>query len=101
MSGAQRDQVSPELLATMLEFLSSRRDARSYHGHRRLLLCGVSMTQAAAAGAIETQFMSTANPTGFEFVRDAQGKVTHLMGAAQPETKRPSAKAPSVPAPRR
>ena len=32
----------------------------------------------------ETQFMSTANPTGFEFVRDAQGKVTHLMvrGAA-------------------
>ena len=27
----------------------------------------------------ETQFMSTANPTGFEFVKDAQGKVTHLM----------------------
>jgi hypothetical protein len=23
--------------------------------------------------------MSTANPTGFEFVKDAQGKVTHLM----------------------
>jgi hypothetical protein len=28
--------------------------------------------------------MSTANPTGYEFVKDAQGKVTHLMvrGAA-------------------
>ena len=32
----------------------------------------------------KTQFMSTANPTGFEFVTDAQGTVTHLMvrGAA-------------------
>ena len=27
----------------------------------------------------ETQFMSTATPTGFEFVKDAQGKVTHLV----------------------
>jgi hypothetical protein len=27
----------------------------------------------------ETQFMSTATPTGFEFVRDAQGRVTHLI----------------------
>ena len=32
----------------------------------------------------ETHFMSTATPTGFEFVRDAQGRVTHLIvrGAA-------------------
>ena len=32
----------------------------------------------------ETQFMSTATPTGFEFLKDSQGKVTHLMvrGAA-------------------
>jgi len=32
----------------------------------------------------ETQFMSTANPTGYEFVKDAQGTVTHLIvrGAA-------------------
>jgi hypothetical protein len=27
----------------------------------------------------ETQFMSTATPTGFEFVKDAQGHVTHLL----------------------
>ena len=27
----------------------------------------------------ETQFMSTATPTGFEFVKDAQGKVTWLF----------------------
>jgi hypothetical protein len=27
----------------------------------------------------ETQFMSTATPTGFEFVKDAQGKVTHIV----------------------
>jgi len=27
----------------------------------------------------DTQFLSTATPTGFEFVTDAQGRVTHLM----------------------
>lgn len=27
----------------------------------------------------DTQFMSTATPNGFEFIKDAQGKVTHLM----------------------
>jgi hypothetical protein len=27
----------------------------------------------------ETQFMSTATPTGFEFVKDAQGRVIHLI----------------------
>ena len=27
----------------------------------------------------ETQFMSTATPNGFEFIKDAQGKVTHLI----------------------
>ena len=32
----------------------------------------------------ETHFMSTATPNGFEFVKDAQGRVTHIMmrGAA-------------------
>jgi hypothetical protein len=27
----------------------------------------------------ETQFMSTATPTGFEFVKDGQGRVTHII----------------------
>jgi len=27
----------------------------------------------------QTQYMSTATPAGFEFVKDAQGKVTHLI----------------------
>jgi len=27
----------------------------------------------------DTQFLSTATPTGFEFIKDAQGRVTHLM----------------------
>ena len=32
----------------------------------------------------DTKFMSTANPTGFEFIKDAQGNVSHLLvrGAA-------------------
>ena len=27
----------------------------------------------------ETKFQSTATPTGFEFIKDAQGRVTHLI----------------------
>jgi hypothetical protein len=30
-----------------------------------------------------TRFMSTATPAGFEFVRDASGKVTHLIVRGQ------------------
>jgi hypothetical protein len=30
-----------------------------------------------------TKFMSTATPAGFEFVKDAQGKVTHLLVRGQ------------------
>ena len=44
----------------------------------------------------ETQFMSTATPTGFEFVKDAQGKVTHLIVRADGEQKAVR-KADSVP----
>jgi len=36
----------------------------------------------------QTQFMSTATPAGFEFIKDAQGKVTHLIVRGNlPETK--------------
>jgi hypothetical protein len=32
----------------------------------------------------ETQFMSTTTPTGFEFMKDGEGRVTHVLvrGAA-------------------
>ena len=44
--------------------------------------------------------MSTATPTGFEFVKDAQGKVTHLIVRADGEQKAVR-KADSVPAQRK
>jgi len=49
----------------------------------------------------ETQFMSTATPTGFEFVKDAQGKVTHLLIRGEGGTQRASRKNAPSPAPRR
>jgi hypothetical protein len=35
----------------------------------------------------ETRFMSTATPNGFEFVKDAQGKVTHMIVHGDSEQK--------------
>jgi len=36
----------------------------------------------------QTQFMSTATPAGYEFVKDAQGRVTHLIVRGNvPDTK--------------
>jgi hypothetical protein len=46
----------------------------------------------------ETQFMSTANPTGYEFVKDAQGKVTHLMVRGAAGDRKAVRKGASVPA---
>ena len=39
---------------------------------------GITVSPAGLAQS-ETHFLSTATPTGFEFVKDAQGRVTHLM----------------------
>jgi len=45
----------------------------------------------------ETQFMSTATPTGFEFIKDAQGKVTHLLVRGDAGDRRAVRKAAAVP----
>jgi len=49
----------------------------------------------------ETHFMSTATPTGFEFVKDAEGKVTHLIVRGEARDRKAVRKNPSVPAPRK
>ena len=45
-------------------------------------------TEAPLIPTSQTQFMSTATPAGYEFVKDAQGKVTHLIVRGNvPDTK--------------
>jgi uncharacterized protein DUF3471 len=48
-----------------------------------------------------TQFMSTATPTGFEFVKDADGKVTHLIVRSESRERKAVRKGASVPAQRK
>jgi hypothetical protein len=78
--------LSPELLATyagVYELASGRAVVVTVTGDM-LFVQGLNEPKLPLLVQSETQFMSTANPTGYEFVKDAQGKVTHLMvrGAA-------------------
>ena len=86
MSGDTGIRLSPELLATYAGFMSSRRDAKivvTVIGDL-LFVQGLNEPKLPLLVQSETKFMSTATPTGFEFVKDAQGTVTHLIvrGAA-------------------
>ncbi|PYR23451.1 MAG: hypothetical protein DMF94_01345, partial [Acidobacteria bacterium] len=49
----------------------------------------------------ETKFMSTATPTGFEFVKDAGGTVTHLIVRGDSGDQKAVRKGASVPAQRK
>ena len=68
-------------------FMSSRRDAKpSSRSSGTCCLCRGSTSRSFRCWRNrKRQFMSTATPTGFEFVKDAQGTVTHLIvrGAAR------------------
>jgi len=44
-----------------------------------LFVQGLNEPKLPLLATSETQFMSTATPTGFEFVKDNQGKVTQLI----------------------
>jgi len=86
MTGGSGIRLSPALLATyagVYELPSGREVVVTASGDM-LFVRGLNEPKLPLLEQSETQFMSTANPTGFEFVRDAQGKVTHLMvrGAA-------------------
>ena len=39
----------------------------------------LSMLPLPLLAQSDTQFLSTATPTGFEFVKDARGVVTHML----------------------
>src|SRR3984893_7508002 len=86
LSGDRGIRLSPGLLATyagVYELATGRTVVASVTGDM-LFVQGLNEPKLPLLVQSETQFMSTADPTGFEFIKDAQGKVTHLMvrGAA-------------------
>jgi uncharacterized protein DUF3471 len=81
LSGDSGIRLSPELLATyagVYELPSGRTVVVRVSGDM-LFVQGLNEPKLPLLVQSETQFMSTANPTGFEFVKNAQGKVTHLV----------------------
>src|SRR5262245_27632768 len=86
LSGDAGIRLSSELLATYAGIyqLASGREIVITVIRDMLFVRGLNEPKLPLLVQSETQFMSTANPTGYEFVRDAGGKVTHLIvrGAA-------------------
>ncbi len=86
MVGGSGLRVSPALLATYagVYSLPSGREFTVTVTGDMLFVQGLNEPKLPLLEQSQTQFMSTANPTGFEFVADAQGKVTHVLvrGAA-------------------
>src|SRR5262249_5708620 len=86
LSGDTGIRLSPELLATyagVYELATGRTVVVTATGGM-LFVKGLGEPKLPLFVQTDTQFMSTANPTGFEFIKDAQGKVSHLLvrGAA-------------------
>ena len=102
LSGDSGIRLSPELLATYAgayELAPGREIVITATGDL-LFVQGVNEPKLPLLVQSETQFMSTATPTGFEFVKDAQGKVTHLVIRGDAGTQRAVRKSASVQAPR-
>jgi hypothetical protein len=98
MSGDTGIRVSPELLATYAgayELPGGREVVVTVTGDL-LFVRGLNEPKLPLLVQSETAFMSTATPTGYEFVKDAQGNVMYLMvrGAADQKAVRKGAAAP-------
>jgi hypothetical protein len=81
LSGDTGIRVRPELLATyagVYELAPGREAVITVTGDL-LFVRGLNEPKLPLFVTSETQFMSTATPNGFEFVKDAQGNVTHLI----------------------
>ena len=102
LSGDSGIRLAPELLATyagVYELAPGREAVVTAIGDL-LFVQGLNEPKLPLLVQSETTFMSTATPTGFEFVKDAQGRVTHLIVRADGEQKAVR-KADSVPAQRK
>jgi hypothetical protein len=73
--------VSPAVLAAYAGSyeLSPGRDAVVVVEGDMLYVRGLNEPKLPLLPQSDALFLSTATPTGFEFIRDAQGRVTHLM----------------------
>src|SRR5262245_52085443 len=81
MSGDNGVRLRPQLLETYAGVyeLSPGREVVMSVTSDLLFIQGLNEPKLPLVAQSETQFMSTATPTGFEFVKDAQGRVTHLI----------------------
>jgi hypothetical protein len=81
MSGDSGFRVSPAVLASYAgtwQLASGRQAVITVTGDL-LFVQGLGEPKLPLLVQSDTTFMSTATPTGFEFVKDAQGTVTHLI----------------------
>ena len=101
LSGDTGVRLKPELLATYAGVyqLPAGRDITVTATGDLLFVKGLNEPKLPLLVQSETQFMSTATPTGFEFVKDAQGKVTYLFVRGDAGEQRAVRKGAPVPAP--
>jgi hypothetical protein len=81
MTGDTKVRLSPQLLASYAgtyELAPGREFAVVATGDL-LFVRGLNEPKLPLLAQSETHFMSTATPSGFEFVRDAQRRVTHVI----------------------
>ena len=80
-SGDNGIRLSPALLATYagVYVLAPGREVVVTATGDLLFMRGLNEPKLPLLAQSETEFMSTATANGFEFVKDAQGKVTHLV----------------------
>jgi hypothetical protein len=80
-SGDSGFRLSPAVAASYAGVyeLSRGRDVVIVNKGDLLFVQGLNEPKLPLLATSETQFMSTATPTGFEFVKDRQGKVTELI----------------------
>ena len=81
LSGDTGIRLSPQLLASyagVYELAPGREFTVAATGDL-LFVRGLNEPKLPLLVQSDTKFMSTATPNGFEFVKDAQGRVTHLI----------------------
>jgi hypothetical protein len=103
MSGDTGIRLSPELLATyagVYELAAGRELVVTVTGDL-LFVRGLNEPKLPLLVQSETAFMSTATPTGYEFVKDAQGKVMYLMVRGAAGDQKAVRKGAAVPAQRK
>ena len=103
LSGDTGIRLRPELLATYAgtyELAPGRAFTVTATGDM-LFVQGLNEPKLPLLVQSETHFMSTATPNGFEFVKDAQGKVTHVMLQGDEGNRKANRKAAPAPAPQK